>query len=171
MQSIRDRGVRVRQVCRNVHIEKLDQQITELLSELNMEGGLKKHRYSGSLYFTCFGNFFINRWLFSEQDVSIGIYEDIFSSRFDEVAFDYYSDDSMKLDEFSEGLRANWRGEAGVPPVKVYENNDGDTEFAVQILIGKREFLNDPKTTLRPLVEAYAAAMKSAFSVDLSSRS
>jgi hypothetical protein len=150
---------------RHEHVEKLNQEINELLSEMNLAFRLPKFRYYGGLYYTSLGNFFINRWLFSGQDVSIGLYEDIFRDVFDRVVFLYYSHDIAKLQSFREELLKYRKDRKSVPEIVAY---DGDSEFEIQFAVDKKELLDKPNALLKPLFQEYTVVMKKVFGIDVS---
>ena len=149
------------------YVEKLDQEIRELLSEMNMEGGFKKYRRSGSVFSYNLDHFFINQWLFSDYDVSIGICEEILTDSFDEVAFSYYSDDKERIEVFREVLQKGRRNKNDVPQISVYGNDDDGIEYMIQFPVEIRGLLKDSKTVLKPMIQEYASTMNKAFGVDV----
>ena len=148
------------------HIERLDQEIKAVLSDLNMGHGLKKFRSSGIVYHFGLENFFINRWLFRGLDykVTIGFYEDIFEGDFDVVVFIYYSEDRASLEDFREKLLKYRKDNKGVPEITVWEEGP---EYELRFNIPKKELLDDPRAILTPMLKEYTVVMKKAFGFDV----
>jgi len=64
--------------ARHVIIESIYEKILLLAKEFNLTNIIKLFRYPKSMYHWALANFFINLWLFEPEDLSIGIYENIF---------------------------------------------------------------------------------------------
>ncbi len=78
-------------------VEKVDGDILSLLTSLKADQGFIKHRGSRDVYYYPMGHCFINKWLFPENRVSVGIYEDLVHGDYERISVEFYSKSSEAL--------------------------------------------------------------------------
>jgi hypothetical protein len=134
---------------RDVIIRKIESELINLLYELGMPDAIKKYRIPKGAYWDALPNLFLNKWLFSENPISIGVYEDIFNDKyFDSVVIEIYSNDEMRLKEFIKRVRnemPDFKGEAG--------SEKGEHFYSVYF--DKMSFLDDPRKIIKPIISTY----------------
>lgn len=139
---------------RHEKIEEIYQKIRDLLSGLNRGHGIKRYRYSPGIYFYPLANFFINIWLFQDNEVSIGIYENIFENEYHQTSIEFFSNNSGTLRDFREKVKASglFEREHGQEIPEVKDNDDG--ESYLRFVIETADLVADTGM-LRPYINAF----------------
>ncbi|WP_461207769.1 PDDEXK family nuclease [Clostridium sp. DL1XJH146] len=140
---------------RDEFVNGIYNRIYELLCEEDLTNGWKNYKDPAGEYFVVMNHLFINKCIFSNYDVSIGIYENIFSDS-SEIIIEYYSANSKILNEFSEKYM-----ELDLKP-------SNDSKFDSETYNGaywsfktnKKDFLENTKQVLKPYISNYIKVMK-----------
>lgn len=133
-------------------------QIYELLLDENLAYGWKKYKPASGEYFVNLNHLFINKEIFKDYDVSIGIVENIFSdSNYNEMVIEYYSNNIDSLNKFIAEYRR----------LELTPNNNTNIDEEMHegvcwgFCVDKEEFLKNTKDTVKPFILNYINVMKS----------
>lgn len=138
------------------YVDEIYNKIRDLLSELDMMEGWKKYRGPSGEYFVDINHLFINKCLFENNEISIGIYEDVFSEDVsDKITVEYFSEDEMILEKF-----INFYKEKEKKPINNIEITEGYGCFYWRFDLNKKEFLDNVKECLRTFILNYLDIMK-----------
>lgn len=93
---------------------KVYRPIKRILEEANLSYAWRDPQKSYAYFFPQMANLFVNRWLFSDNKISMGLYEDIFHTH--DVVIAYYSNDKEVLEKYAQcyqrsynySLRMEW---------------------------------------------------------------
>lgn len=141
---------------RGVYIDKIYIEMRDLLNELDLMEGWKMYRHPSGEYFRVINHLFINKCLFSDNEICIGIYEDIFSVNVSEkIKIEYYSTDKELLSQFLSAYKDKYPN-----LIKNGEFIEDAGEFSWSIDLNKKEFLDDVKKVLKPIILNYLDIMK-----------
>ena len=136
-------------------VDEIYEEIKGLLIELDLEKVWKEYNHPSGEYFFDINHSFINKYLFEDNKISIGIYEDIFSDNVsDKITIEYYSKDKVSLREFMNIFRKK-----GLKSINDIEISEMDECFFWNFHLDKKEFLNNTKECLRPIISNYLDVM------------
>lgn len=145
-------------VDRDDLVKRIYNDIRDVLSKENLLDGWVGYKKPSGEYFPTLNNLFVNKWLFSNNSISMGICEYIFDEEHSNfVAIEYFSTNEKLLVKFIEKYR-----ELNLIP----QNNDDNTkserydEFYWTFLVDKREFFNNTKETIKPFIKNYDNIMR-----------
>ena len=142
---------------RDEYIKEIYSQIKELMKEENCVEAWKDYRSPSGEYFTILNHFFINKWFFSDNQVSIGIYEDIFSDC-NNINIEYYSLNREVLNSFVAKYK-----ELNLVPVpeedKIIDDDNYGGQYFWRFAVSKKDFVNNTKEVLRPYIQNYNAVI------------
>lgn len=131
-------------------------QIHELMYELDCSDGYKVFRKPSGEYYIPMTQVFINKHLFSDNPISIGIYENIYSEIFDDkIIIEFYSKQKSVLLEFisrySEKSLVQVESELIAIENEYYWSEEVDKKF----------FINNTQEILRPKLVKYLEIISS----------
>lgn len=121
--------------------------IKTILSEYDKLSAWKDPRQSTGYYLNQYNNMLINRWIFSDEIVSIGIYEDIFSNG--NVCISYFSYNKEELENFSKFYSANSKNEAK------FEWNEAWNESVLKVYFESNDFFKNIIPIFKTELEVY----------------
>jgi len=121
--------------------------IKTILSEYNKLYAWKDPRGSTGFYYNQYNYMLINRWLFSDEIVSIGLYEDIFANG--SVCVSYFSYNKEVLNRFSKFYSENSENKAS------FEWNDTWNEGTLKILFESNNFFENIIPIFKRELEVY----------------
>jgi hypothetical protein len=126
----------------------VESDILALLMSLKAEDGYIKHRISRDVYYSPMGHCFLNKWLFPDRAVSIGVYEDVMHHKYDSISVDFYSTHEEALTPAEKELSKIGR--------KAQRSSDQKRrEHYLTYELPKTSFIKDVKGSLLPFVRAY----------------
>lgn len=118
-------------------IDKISDHIRTILNKYGYGNEIKKFKYSPGIYYWALANFFVNLWLFKDNHISIGMYEDIFNNDYSNITIEYISKNKEFIEKFKERLyQCDFNG----PIVEISENND-EAEYYLQFRENKEDFI------------------------------
>jgi hypothetical protein len=79
---------------------KVYRPIKRILEEQNLSYAWREPQESRAYFFPQMANLFLNRWLFADDKISMGLYEDVFNTH--DVIIAYYSNDKDLLEQFEQ---------------------------------------------------------------------
>src|SRR5208283_1400776 len=79
---------------------KVYRPIKRILEEQNLSYAWREPQESRAYFFPQMANLFLNRWLFADDKISMGLYEDVFHTY--DVIIAYYSNDKYLLERFEQ---------------------------------------------------------------------
>ncbi|WP_160691669.1 hypothetical protein [Clostridium sp. C2-6-12] len=145
-------------IDRDELVKRVYNDIKEVLCKENLLDGWIEYKKPSGEYFPTLNHLFVNKWLFSNNAVSIGICESIFDEEHTNfVAIEYYSANEKLLIKFIEKYR-----ELNLMP----QNNDDNIksesyeEFYWTFLVDKKEFFNNTKEMIKTYIKNYENIMK-----------
>lgn len=141
---------------RSTYVNAVYEEIRDLLNELDLMKEWEAYKNPPGEYLSEMNRLFINKSLFSNNEICIGIYEDVFSDNvLDEITIEYYSRNKEPLNKFVSIYKER-------EPSLVYCNEvvEEYRQFFWNIKLNKKEFLDDVKGTLRPIILSYLDIMK-----------
>ena len=138
-------------IDRHEHVENIYEKIREVMEEEDVMYGWKRNTKNKSLYLESLNNVFINKCLFCNENIALGIYEDIFDES-SCVKIEYYSDEFEALKKFAEKYR-----ELNLTPINNTEvsNEQGFSGNWWTFKVDKKEFLKNTKEIVRSHVRNY----------------
>jgi len=140
---------------RSSYVDGVYDSIQELLSEMDRLSGWKNYRKPPGEYFFNLNHLFINKWIFTDYEISIGIFEDVFKDT-TKIIFEYYSLDSNLLADFvSEYQKLNLKPDN----INAIDNDTYDGS-CWSFSIDKDIFLKDVKKSAEPFILNYLRIMK-----------
>ena len=125
------------------------------MAKLGVSDRFVEFKYPKGIYYWTLANFFINRWLFYGLTISMGIFEDIFSGKYDKIAIDYFSEDKGELEKFRKQLLASGQI-SKVPSVKQAGES---SEYVMTFYENKKAFIEDD-SILETYLKVYVRIMK-----------
>ncbi len=146
---------------RSDYVDSVYGDIQEFLSEKDYLNGWKNYKKPPGEYFFNLNHLFINKWIFTDKEISIGIFEDVFKDT-TKITIEYSSTTPSLLEKFvSEYQNLNMRPENNHEIDK--ETYDGNFwSFSVN----KTDFLKDVKKSIEPYVLNYVKVMKNLKLID-----
>jgi hypothetical protein len=91
---------------RNLRIKEIYNEIKAYLIAENLSYGWSDYKSPPGEYYDCTNQLFINKYLFRDNNISIGIYENIYqSSGFNDLVIEFYSNNSDSLQNFREEFK------------------------------------------------------------------
>lgn len=132
-------------------VEGIYEEIRDVLFELNLKDGWKNYKNPNGEYFYVLNMLFINKILFENREIVIGIYEDIFSDDVSEnIILEYTSEDKELLIRFRElYIEKNFTPTNSAEIFEEYDN------FYWSFELNKKAFLEDVKKNLKPIIKNY----------------
>ncbi|MDD2497869.1 MAG: hypothetical protein PHY90_07055 [Desulfitobacteriaceae bacterium] len=137
--------------------EKVDgiyKEIRELLEEEDLlEAGWTTYKRPKGEYFDNIAHVFVNKWLFNDSDIGIGVYEDIFND-FNKIVIEFCSKSEEALNDFKEKCsEANLKftGDEQL-------DEDDESKWDVNTWtfhLDKKAFVENVKEMLRPFIRIY----------------
>lgn len=134
-------------------VSRVYDDIRDVLSKENLLDGWSGYKKPSGEYFPTLNHLFVNKWLFSNYPISIGICEPIFDEELSNfVAIEYFSNNEKLLLKFIEKYR-----ELNLIPKNDDDNTKSERydEFYWTFLIDKREFFNKTKEIIKPYIKNY----------------
>jgi len=144
---------------RHVSIKNLNNEIFGVMEDLRYSDYFKKNSKPKGHFFYSLANFFINIGLFNDSIVSIGIYEDIFNNKYNDVCFAFYSGDEEKFDKFISSLKK--RNKSKYNSKKEIDKNS-NSDFYYPFYFNKKEFLENP-AIIKDYIKDYVSIMEKEF--------
>jgi hypothetical protein len=129
-------------------VDKIEDDILNLLSSLKAEDEFIKHRSSRDIYYFPLGHCFLNKWLFPDNKASIGIYEDLVHRKYNAISIEFYSKDAAALSPIQKEL-----SKIGKKAKLVSEKRWG--EYYLTYEVAKSAFIKDVKGILLPYIKSY----------------
>ncbi|MEQ3339917.1 hypothetical protein [Clostridium butyricum] len=141
---------------RDTYINEIYSKIKELMKEENCADAWKDYRNPSGEYFVALNHLFINKWIFSDSDISIGIYEDIFSNC-NNINIEYYSCNQEILSSFVEKYK-----DLNLVPEgdKIIDDDKYAGQYFWRFSISKKSFIENTKKVLRTHIRNYKAVME-----------
>lgn len=138
---------------RNEQVNRVYSDIRSVLNEENLMEGWTNYRSPSGEYNYPMFQLFINKLLFSNNIISMGIYEEIFDdSKLNSVVVEFYSLNKEALEEFKSKYKE----------LKLQPKNSNDlvelddsTEFYWSFYVDKKTFLEKTKETIKPFIKNY----------------
>ena len=136
------------------HIDEIYEQIHAVLTEENLSFGWKNYRNPTGEYFVSLNHLFINKNIFSDWDISIGICENVFDS-LDQIVVEFYSNSFDLLNDFREEYIKS----------KFEPKNDKEIDKSTydgccwSFYIDKKKFINDVENSIKPYIHNYMTIM------------
>lgn len=140
-------------INRNELVDRVYSDICGVLNEEDISDGWTSYRSPSGEYFTAINHLFVNKWLFQNNKISIGIYENIFDNfELENVIIEYFSEDRDLLMKFIEIYRKlNMIPENNSEYIK----NDTCEEYYWRLSIDKKEFFNKTKEVIKCHIKNY----------------
>lgn len=85
---------------------KVYRPIRQILEDLNLSYAWREPQVSRAYFFPQMANLFLNRWLFADEKISMGLYEDIFQTH--DIIIAYYSNDKLLLERYEKVYNQNY---------------------------------------------------------------
>lgn len=136
-------------------VDEVYERLQHLLVEEELAYGWKNYRSATGEYFANLNHLFINKCLFTDYDISIGVYENVFSET-NNITIEYYSDNFSLLEDFIEEYKKlNLRPE-------IINNIDKETYDGScwGLSIDKGEFIDNTKQIVKPFILNYVRVMQ-----------
>lgn len=147
-------------IDRNELVSRVYSDIRNILYEENVSEGWTGYRNPPGEYFMPLNQLFVNKWLFQNNKISMGIYEDVFDdSKLDKVVIEYFSDDKDLLIKFIDKYRElNMLPQNDTNDIK----NDKYDGYFWSFNINKKEFFEEKNTKeiVKPFIKNYEYIMK-----------
>ncbi len=143
---------------RDQFVIRIEKEIEELLNEMGFQDSYSRFRHSPDTYDWGLERLFINKWIFPERIISVGIFEDMKSHIFKDITFEFYSNNKEALAKFREKYIQLDKGNSLKHPEITKEDNK--TEFYLTYFIDKNEFVENTKKVLKPLFEKYSKIIR-----------
>lgn len=143
---------------RNEKVSRVYNDIRSVLNEENNPDGWTSYRNPTGEYLMSLNQIFVNKWIFPNNKVSIGIYEDIFNdSNLDKIAVEYFSDDKEVLMQFINKYR-----ELIMFPENNSDdiNNDNYDGYFWSFYVDKKVFFDKTKEIIKPFIRNYNNIIK-----------
>ncbi len=143
---------------RNEMVSRVYDDIRSVLNEENNADGWTSYRKPSGEYFMPLNQIFVNKWLFQNNKVSIGIYEDIFNDLYlDKVVIEFFSEDKETLMQFINKYR-----ELNMFPKNNSDdiNNDDYEGYFWSFYVDKKAFFDMTKETIKPFIKNYNNIIK-----------
>lgn len=142
-------------VDRHEHVENIYEKIREVMEEEDVMYGWKRNTKNKSVYLEPLNNLFINKCLFCNESIMLGIYEDIFDES-SCVKIEYYSDELEALKKFAEKYR-----ELNLTPINNTQicNEEAFSGSWWTFKVDKKEFLKNTKEIVRTYIQNYIKVM------------
>ncbi|KEH96909.1 hypothetical protein FDC62_08205 [Clostridium botulinum] len=138
------------------YVDEIYNKIRDLLFELDLNDGWKKYRAPSGEYYFSINHLFINKNLFENNQISIGIYENIFSKdRSKKITIEYFCNDKKLLSRFVKAYQSKYNNSLNISKI-----TEDDGCFYCNIKLDKKEFLQDVAKTLKPIILDYKDIMK-----------
>ena len=137
--------------ARDEYVNNIYEKIREVMEEENVLYGWENYKPAKAEYLEVLNHLFINKTLFDKDEVTIGIYEDIFSDS-NNIKIEYYSDNEETLKSFV--LKYE---ELDLKPINKNEiiDNEYYDGFWWNFSIDKKEFLEYTKEIVRAYIKNY----------------
>ena len=133
-------------------VDRVYKQIYEILLEENLIYGWTKYKNPPGEYFVTLNHLFINKQIFKDYEISIGIVEDIFNdSNNNKIIIEYYSQNLDTFNRFIDEYKNQ----------KFIINNDNSVNkeeyngYCWSFYVDKNEFLKDTKKVIKPFIINY----------------
>ncbi len=137
------------------HIDEIYERIQKLMSEESLLDGWKNYKNPKGEYFSNISHLFINKCIFENNDISIGIFENVFAD-LNQITIEYYSDSFDPLNKFKEEYMA----------LKLQPENEKEVDQDTyegccwSFYINKNDFINDVENTIKPFIHNYMTIMR-----------
>lgn len=143
---------------RNERVSRVYNDIRSVLNEENSPDGWTSYRNPSGEYLMSLNQIFVNKWIFPNNKVSIGIYEDIFNdSNLDKVIVEYFSDDKEVLMQFINKYRElNMFPENNSDDI----NNDDYDGYFWSFYVDKKVLFDMTKETIKPFIKNYNSIIR-----------
>lgn len=138
-------------------VDRVYKQIYELLLEENLIHGWTKYKNPPGEYFITLNHLFINKQIFKDYEISIGIVEDIFNdSNNNKIIIEYYS---QNLDTFNRFID-EYKNQKFTLNNDNIVNKEDYNGYCWSFYVDKNEFLKDTKKIIKPFIINYINVMK-----------
>lgn len=134
-------------------VDRIYKEIRELLNEEDLLEGWTSYKRPKGEYFDNIAHLFVNKWLFVDSEIGIGVYEDIFND-FNKIIIEFCSKREDDLNNFIEKCSA---ANLKFPEDELTEE-DVEPKWDVNtwtFRLDKKAFVKDVKETLRPFIRNY----------------
>lgn len=140
---------------RNEFVNEIYNKIYELLCEEDLTDVWKNYKNPPGEYFVVMNHLFINKCLFADYDVAIGVYENIFSDS-SKIIIEYYSTKSNLLSKFAEKYMELDLKPSNEDEIDSKTYNEAYWSFKVN----KKDLLENTKKVLKPYISNYIKVMR-----------
>lgn len=146
---------------RENEIDRIYEIIKETMQEKfdgNFKKNFKDYEKPDGEYYRTLNHLFINKWIFTEKNISIGIFENIFEEEdSDKVIIEYWSKDRDDLEKFKSKYNELNTELNLTSKVEGYINDD----FTINHKISKKEFVENTKKIMELIIENYLKVLES----------
>jgi hypothetical protein len=135
---------------RHETVKEIEDELLNVLTELGMPNAISKSKPIKHSYWPAIDSLFLNQWLFGNNEISIGIYEDIFDEKnIDSFIFEFFSTDKQKMDDFI------FEMDKILPDLDFTKTETDNGEYLYRLPLKKASVIGNLKEGIRPLFDAY----------------
>ena len=135
---------------RHETVKEIEDELSNILTELEMTNAISKSKPIKGSYWPAIDSLFLNQWLFGNNEISIGIYENIFNEKyFDSFIFEFFSADKQKMEDFI------YKMDKILPEVDFTYTETDSGEYLYSMSLKKVSVIGNLKEGIRPLFDAY----------------